>query len=257
METTVRILQLSDIHFPDRNEELPVPGLTTTAYLEQLATAVRDISSDIIVVSGDLSLNATSEYAYAALGELFEKAGRPVYVIPGNHDIGGSPGDFFPPPGRVVSRGPEHCFTVSIAEHQLRFLDSSPGVVDEAALRWLREEISGSTSRAFVFMHHPPLLAGAPFMDHNFPLQNHAEVLAVLEACTSGVAVFCGHYHCARDLFRGAVAVHIAPSTLFQLDPEADEFVLLSSPPACRLIELEGDDYRTWVRALELGPAHT
>lgn len=250
----MRILQLSDLHFPDADEELPVSHLTAASYLELLAGALRGISADLVVLSGDLALHQPSEAIYRILSELCSATTVPVLAMPGNHDIGAPLERYFPTPGRLVSRGPEHCSTRELAGRRLLFLDSSAGRVSAAALDWLSGQLAAAGGRQYLFMHHPPLLAGAPFMDDNFPLENHAEVATRLAEVPAGVAVFCGHYHCARDLFRGRLAVHIAPSTLFQIDPGQAEFTILPLPPACRVVELGEGGYRTWCQPLECGP---
>ncbi len=245
----MRILQLSDLHFPDRGERMPDPAATPEAYLETLRAALA-LSSDLVVLSGDLALQKPSDHIYSTLRDLVADAGRPVVAIPGNHDVGGDLERWFPPP-EDASRGPDACFAASFVGQRLVFIDSAPGVVSGAAVTWLRGQVTGATSRVYVFIHHPPLLAGVRFMDRNYPLANRDEVLTVLEGCGGGAAVFCGHYHAARDVVRGRVAVHIAPSTLFQIDPEPEDFVIRSLRPACRMVDIDGDAYRTWVHEIE------
>ncbi len=248
----MRILQLSDLHLPAPHQPMPVPGPAREAYLERLGDALREIPADLVVLSGDLAATDPSDDVYEELAALLARCagGRPVVAIPGNHDVGASLEQWFPAPGEVLSRGPEHCLSVEVAGQRLYFLDSGPGVVAPDALGWLRAEVVGASDRVHLFMHHPPLLAGVPFMDRNYPLANRDEVLAVLEAAPAGVAVFCGHYHCAREVVRGQVSVHLAPSALFQLDPEAGGLALLHTPPACRLVEIHEGGYRTWLREL-------
>lgn len=238
---------------------MPVPGVTRDAYLECLGRALREIPSDLVVLSGDLAATDPSEEAYSELAALCARCtdGRPVVAIPGNHDVGATLERWFPAPGRILSRGPQHCLATEATGQRLLFLDSGPGAVAPDALRWLSAEVEASAKRAYLFMHHPPVLAGVPFMDSSYPLVNHNEVLAVLEAAPHGAAVFCGHYHCARDVVRGRVAVHLTPSTLFQLDTEAGGPELLDRPSACRLIEIDGDGYRTWIRELCPGSPET
>lgn len=246
----MRILQLSDLHFPDSGETIPVPGLTPTVYLKRLVAAVRDTAPDLVVLSGDLAMTGPSDHVYGTLREAFRPVHQPVCVIPGNHDVPGSLGRFFAPPREVVSSGPEHCFAVVVGDRRVLFLDSSRAVVADDALAWLRAEIVAADERVYLFVHHPLMLAGTPFMDRNYPLENRDDVMTVLANCEAGASVFCGHYHCGRDLVRGGVVVHITPSCLFQLDPESDEAVVLPSPQACRVIDIDGSGYRTWIREL-------
>ena len=245
----MRILQLSDLHVPDRGEPLPGSWSTPEAYLATLRSALA-VPSDLVVLSGDLAMNEPSDHIYSTVRDLLADAGRPVVAIPGNHDAGGVFERWFPAPAGA-SPGPEACFAWSFGGARLLFVDSGPGVVSAAAVGWLREQVEGSASRVYVFIHHPPLLAGVTFMDMNYPLENRNEVFAVLDDCGGGAAVFCGHYHSARDVVRGRVAVHLAPSTLFQIDPDEEDFVVLSDRPACRLVEIMDGEYRTWVRELE------
>jgi 3',5'-cyclic AMP phosphodiesterase CpdA len=73
----LRVLQVSDLHAGTREE----PEVES-----DLRTLVAESEPELVVASGDLThRNARAEHARAA--ELLRSLGRPLLVIPGNHDI--------------------------------------------------------------------------------------------------------------------------------------------------------------------------
>lgn len=71
-----RLVHLSDLHF----------GATDPALHAPLAAAVRDLSPDLIVVSGDLTQRARAvQFAQARV--FLHDLGAPVLAVPGNHDM--------------------------------------------------------------------------------------------------------------------------------------------------------------------------
>jgi len=70
------LVHLSDIHF----------GRTNSAVVEHLLSAVRELTPDIVVISGDLTQRALpNEFEQARL--FLEALPKPQIVVPGNHDI--------------------------------------------------------------------------------------------------------------------------------------------------------------------------
>src|ERR671922_1634279 len=73
----LRVLQVSDLHAGTQEE----PEVEN-----DLRTLVADSEPELVVASGDLThRNARAEHARAA--DLLRSLGRPLLVIPGNHDI--------------------------------------------------------------------------------------------------------------------------------------------------------------------------
>lgn len=77
--TDVRIVQLADLH---------LGGRCAPVYLEGLEAAVPTLEADLLVVAGDLTQRARHGEFLAALALIRRMAaGRPMLVVPGNHDV--------------------------------------------------------------------------------------------------------------------------------------------------------------------------
>jgi 3',5'-cyclic AMP phosphodiesterase CpdA len=74
-----RIAHLSDLHF----------GAHDPPVVEALVAALAELEPDLVVISGDLTQRARREQFHAANAFLrrIEADGRPIVIVPGNHDI--------------------------------------------------------------------------------------------------------------------------------------------------------------------------
>ncbi|MFW6366971.1 MAG: metallophosphoesterase, partial [Spirochaetota bacterium] len=59
-----------------------------------------------------------------------------------------------------------------------------------------------------------------------------------------------GHYHLEKQCTVDGVAIHITPSTFFQLDDNSEGFALLTHTIGWRIIELDGDNLYTRIQWL-------
>jgi 3',5'-cyclic AMP phosphodiesterase CpdA len=77
--TDLRIVQLADLH---------IGGACAPAYVDGLEAAVPALEPDLLVIAGDLTQRARHGEFLAALSVIRRMAGgRPVHVLPGNHDV--------------------------------------------------------------------------------------------------------------------------------------------------------------------------
>jgi Icc protein len=130
------------------------------------------------------------------------------------------------------------------------FLDTTPGELSANQQAWLRNQLSASDREALVFMHHPPLAAGVPYMDNNYPLQNRQAVQAIFFAHPHPITVFCGHYHVEKTIRQQNLTVYITPATYFQIDQFQADFAVDHQRPGFRIIDLAEDKIRHTVRYL-------
>ena len=109
MTPAYEVLQLSDTHIFASREEVREYVNTYGCFVRTLDHALANTAPDIILLTGDLAEDYSTE-AYEAIRDLLKNVGCPVYCLPGNHDhlgrmvevIGNlSGGD------RVVTRGAE------------------------------------------------------------------------------------------------------------------------------------------------------
>ena len=119
------------------------------------------------------------------------------------------------------------------------FLDTTTGVVSQKQLNWLKEQLAAHQEELIIFMHHPPLIGGVPFMDSKHYLRNMDEVQAVLTAHPYNLTIFTGHYHVEKTIRYKNLEVNITPSCFFQIDQQSREFKVDHYRVGFRKIEVE------------------
>lgn len=187
-----RILHVSDIH-TGRHEDARVE--------QALADLVARVGPELVVASGDLThrgRRAQHERAHAFLTSL----GRPLLVVPGNHDIP------LLPPARVASpwREFERLWQTTepvlatdalhvVGLNSVRPLRHQGGALGEAQLHAAAERLAGAAAGAFrvVVLHHH--LLGAPWRAaRKRPVSHRDRVLRSLVAAGADL-VLGGHIH--------------------------------------------------------------
>ena len=186
-----RLLHISDLH----------AGSVEEAALEgSLAALVERVSPELIAVTGDLAhrgRRAEHERAAAFLRRL----GRPLLVIPGNHDIAYSFPARFTHPFREFERQWETTEPVyRSAELFLVGLNSvrpwrhQSGALRDAQLRRAAELLAdapGGSLRVVALHHH---LIGAPWRSRKRPVSRRSHVLAALVDAGAEL-ILAGHIH--------------------------------------------------------------
>ena len=239
-----RIVQLTDCHlFADAAHELR--GVATRPrFLSALETVRQQFpDADLIVLTGDTAHDELTEtYAQVrhALGDLIER----VRVIPGNHDNRAALRDVFP----QATTGPADRVTFECAWGEWRMigLDSqrpgeSPGTIGDEQHTWLRTRLQSAPRQTLLFVHHPPIDVGSPWLDR-IGLQD-ANELQQIAADHGGLRlVCCGHVHQELAGRIGAATVLTTPAVGPQFQPRTDALVIKEgAAPALRLLELEED----------------
>jgi 3',5'-cyclic AMP phosphodiesterase CpdA len=187
-----RILHISDIHVGSR-EELPIQ--------RALVPLIERIDPELVIASGDLTHRSRRDQHERAAAFL-RGLGRPLLVIPGNHDI---------PPWSSLSR-----FTGTFDEFERQWERTEPvyqsenilavglnsvrpwrhqsGAIAESQLRWVAEQLARAPNGALrvVALHHH--LLGAPWRTWKPPLSRRTRVLARLVDAGAEL-VLAGHVH--------------------------------------------------------------
>lgn len=205
---TVRVAQVSDTHLSPR-----VPAFSANA--ERLAGWLRGVRPDLVVNTGDLSLNGADEAADLRLARTWHDGlGLDWAAVPGNHDVGDDPGTKQPANLARLARwrteiGPDR-FVRDIPGWRLIDLDSqitASGLPEASAQEvWLADALEGAAGRSVAIFLHKPLYeehageAGATY----WCVQPFARrrLLAILAARPPSF-IASGHIHQWRD--RGAV----------------------------------------------------
>jgi len=220
------ILQISDAHLSPRN------GLFRDN-LERLRQLALDVGPDLVVATGDLSLDGADSAADLALAAaLHEAFPAPLLALPGNHDIGSH--------AHTMPRQPVD--TTRLMRWQAR-LGAGRGVVDLAGWRivGLNSEVMGTgleeeaaqaafvaeaaagagDRRIAVFLHKPIFVTtpADPTFDYwSVPPAARAS-LAPLMAHPSLRLVASGHLHLHRQFDLGSVRFAWAPPVSFIVNP--------------------------------------
>lgn len=216
----MRIVQITDLHVGREGEE--TYGVDVRANFRKILQAARQRRPQYLVLSGDLCYRDGDAEVYYWMREQVDALGIQYEVISGNHDDPVLLARAF---GREnLLKGAELYFTRQWGDKMVIFLDTTPGLVSAQQKNWLREQLGKLEQEALIFMHHPPLQAGVPFMDANYALRNQADVQEILLAHPYNVHVFTGHYHVEKAVRKQNILVHITPSCFFQIGQLSEHF---------------------------------
>lgn len=249
--TTVRILQLTDLHvFKDADARLK--GIPTRELLEDVVRHIRATGErfDHVVVTGDHTHDELPE-SYAVVRNILTPWLSCLWQVPGNHDdrtvLRSVFGDLVPGVGqdRIT-------FTFGIGKWLCLGLDthvpgSVPGRIEADQIEWIRQQIAlFGPDRVALFMHHPPVDVGSLWMD---PIGLFGkELLHDLFKAESRIQlVCCGHVHHEFAAQIGGARIFTTPATGIQFSPTGSVPTFVAEPPGYRIIELTDDGFSTTV----------
>lgn len=189
-----RILHLSDLHTGARH------GSQDATFGLAVAALVERVDPDLVVVTGDLThRGTTTQHAHAA--QFLHGLGRPLLVVPGNHDIA------YTVPGRLSHpwRGFRNAWETtepvasSAGLHVVGLNSACPlrhqgGWIGSAALERAVARLEQGEPGALrvAALHHP--LTGAPLRARKRPLPRRRVVLDRLRGAGAEL-VLGGHIH--------------------------------------------------------------
>jgi len=247
----VRITQITDVHLFD-DIEGRLLGLNTQDSFE----AVMDVAlaeaevADIILATGDLA-QEPSAASYGRLAQHFERFGKPVFWLPGNHDQ--------PELMAEALRGPNlHPHKQILAgAWQILMLDSSvPGKVygelTEDQLGFLDSALHEyPKSHALVVLHHQPVPVGSRWLD-TIGLRNSEAFFEILARHPQARLVLWGHVHQAFEGRHARVDLLSTPSSCVQFKPGSEDFAAGTEAPGYRVLDLFDDGrWQSAVRRIE------
>lgn len=232
----MRVIQITDIHIGTEGE--PTRDVDVRGNFLTMLDMAAQWQPDYLVFSGDLCYSTADAATYKWIREQIEQLSLPYDVIPGNHDETALLARMFDREHLLLPDG-AMAFERNMAGFSFLFLDTSVGVLSESQIEWLIPHLQKCVRPQVIFMHHPPLKAGVPFMDNKYPLRQPEHFLEVVATRTSQpVHVFCGHYHVEKTIHAGHLHVHITPSTFFQIDSWRKDFGIDHYRPGMRVIEM-------------------
>jgi 3',5'-cyclic AMP phosphodiesterase CpdA len=186
-----RVLHLSDLHVGTHEEPRLEPGL------EDL---VERIDPELIIASGDLTHRGLPEQHDRA-AKFLRGLGRPIFTVPGNHDIPYTPIARFTKTFAQFERhwettepvySSESLFVVGL--NSVRPWLHQSGRLRSAQLDHAADSLSEAPSNALriVVLHHH--LLGAPWRSRKKPVAKRSQVLAALVDAGAEL-VLAGHIH--------------------------------------------------------------
>jgi Icc protein len=252
---SIGVLQITDTHLYEDSGGRLLGLNTLEAFTAVLERARDDLGAvDLILATGDLVHDGTRS-GYARVREHFQRLGRPVYCLPGNHDC---------PERMAESLDGGRVRMVPSAVHGawvFVFLDSTVagrdgGHLDGEQLQLLDDSLSRHPDRhALVCLHHQPVPVGSAWMD-TMALDNAGAFFDVVDRHPGVRGILWGHIHQTFEAQRNGVRLLGSPSTCIQFAPGRDHFGVDREPPGYRwLLLLPDGAIRTGVERLAGLPA--
>lgn len=231
----LRLVQVTDCHL-SADPDAAYRDRSPDAGLARLAPAVRAFAPDWLVLTGDLSEDASTE-SYRRIVAWASEFGVPVAWLPGNHDDRRVMAPIFDAAG--FESGPR----IRASGWDLVLLDSAvpgrpEGHLDEPRLAVL-EELSGRRP-AGVFVHHQPVAVGAAWIDR-VGLVDGERLWERLGRVSGLRFVAFGHIHQRFRGQRGDVACLAAPSTAANSISGRERFTPGEPAPLARWFRLARD----------------
>jgi 3',5'-cyclic-AMP phosphodiesterase len=243
----MRIVQLTDLHVGQEGED--TYGVDVRSNFRRILEKAKEYQPDLLVVSGDLCYRDGDAGIYRWIKAKLEKAGMPYFVMSGNHDDPRLLAEVFGLEAWL--KDGELYFARRFNGRLILFMDTTTGLVSARQLAWLREQLQPAQEEVLVFMHHPPVYSGVPFMDENHALRNQEAVQEIFFAHPYNINVFTGHYHVEKVIRKRNMVVHITPSCFFQIGQRSKEFEVDHHRIALREIDWENGLMMNAVHYLE------
>lgn len=229
----IKILQITDTHL---DEKPTTHGHNVYEKLMKVwQQTVEKEEFDLIVFSGDIC-DQGSLKGYQWLAQKMQKFDHKIIWMPGNHDDFENMKKTFNFPFRVDVEAHKLNYQLSLGGMNILCLDTRDKYLSENQTNWLIKSVDQDT---IIFIHHPPLNCGSPFMDNNHSLQNSSilteKLLAIPEL---NFKFFCGHYHQDSYYSYQNIQVFLTPSTMFQIDRHQPHFQIDHTQSGYRIIEI-------------------
>jgi Icc protein len=247
MSNDLVIAQITDMHIGADN--VNYRGINVRKQFLEVLPVLAKKPLDLLILSGDLAAVEGEPEAYAWIKKTLADFPVPYIVMAGNHDHAIRMKEAFDLPNNELSEGMLY-FSRIINDRCLLFLDSSSCRVAKQQLDWLIEQRDEDQEPALLFIHHPPIKCGCPFMDEYHALQNIDETWQILKQLPKTKHIFCGHYHTEKTVNRNGKFIHLAPSTAFQIGTKTPEFAIEHTKPGWRIIEWIDKKVHTYVEYL-------
>ena len=239
----MKIIQITDLHVGQEQED--TYGVDVRANCTNILQKAKALKPDALVLTGDLCFRDAQRGIYQWILPQLEALEIPYYLIAGNHDESPMMAHSFDLVD-LLTEG-ELYYKEKWGDWPVLFLDTSAGYVSKPQLKWLEKRLSKLEDKVIVFMHHPPIKCGVPFMDNKHSMQHKKQIQKLLYAFPGQVNVFCGHYHVEKVIRSQNMLLHITPSCFFQISQQYEHFEPDHRRIGLREITLDGDQLMSTV----------
>jgi 3',5'-cyclic AMP phosphodiesterase CpdA len=240
----VRVALVSDTHFLRKDGKKLEQN---RQHLRQVISSVNTSRVDLVLIAGDLTEDGDAA-DFRAFSREISKFEAPVWVVPGNHDMGGKRIPGKPNPAKDVNRSHLWRYEWILGEsYFVREIDglrvvgvNSPllgsGLRQERRMfRYFDEKLRGPADVPTVFLIHYPLFAKSPDESGgeywNVEPEPRQRLLALVKQ-SGARAVLSGHLHTPMTNDFHGVLCYTTPPTSFGLpeDKQPEGWTLVTVP---------------------------
>nr|MBS0037813.1 metallophosphoesterase [Saprospiraceae bacterium] len=239
------VTQITDPHVAPE-EERPFGVDTRARFLDSLELQKRENSS-LLILTGDLCFRDGDKETYEWMKVHLDALNIPYRILAGNHDDSTVLASVFHY-GHALHPTNELFYDEKISGFHLLYLDSGEGILSPLQWQWLGDKMKEEpTLKKVIFMHHPPLACGVPYMDAKYPFEQSEQFEQFIAINSYSLTVFCGHYHIEKTILHPGISICITPSPFFTVDDRCDDFQEVTARPCYRRIVFGKEEIQTAV----------
>ncbi len=207
------LIQISDCHIDDTEQSM---GVNTHQNLTNIIKEITTVSSDALIISGDLAHNGTMK-SYEVLKHILAPIQTDIFIISGNHDNADNLSAVFKKNlFNQFTLGPWEIISVDSVQ-----ADKTSGYLTQEALTDLDKRLKNSNAKYnLVVLHHPVIPMNSSW-DDTLSLENPKDLFKVLDKYPKIQAILFGHAHEAAEFKKNNLRVISCPSTALQFNNES------------------------------------
>ncbi|MBD3669169.1 MAG: metallophosphoesterase, partial [Gammaproteobacteria bacterium] len=172
------IAHLTDLHIGEAGER--PKGVPVRENFLGLLEEIQSIEPELLVVTGDLSLDTGSREAYRWIRGELDRSGLAYLVMGGNHDDPVMLAEEFGDAAGAESSGEGRYHRhLELGGEELLLLDIPGGTTTPGDVAWLVEALDKSErDEVLLFMHYPPIPLPVACMERHYTLRARAHLEA-------------------------------------------------------------------------------
>ncbi len=231
MDDVVSFVHLSDTHIGPTREygRHGVRSYPCAAAAIEVVNGL-PVRPDFVIHTGDV-VTEPNEDAYALAAELFARLQVPVYFVVGNHDTAVSIRKHLKMGPKTDLSSEELSYAFEVNGHRFVVLDARApdeldphGLLSDAQLAVVRDEVARGDSSLTFFMHFPILPMNSPWMDNDMLVLNGAKLHEILRPARERIrGVFHGHIHQSLQVVKDGIGYTAVASTFSQFSAWATD----------------------------------